>query len=328
MNKREQGCQPADQSRPEDLDANDVLAAVDDALDEHARWLNRWHRALVCRIEPEPDLLDEDRVLYSRFGMWYLAHADDPLLRQSAVSELWKSYRSLHELARLLAERARADRPVPVGEYDELVARADAFRGRARRLRDAFGKAVSTLDPLTGLSTRAGMMAEVETAYRRGTDTGHGGKGLAIGLCDIDHFKAINDAHGHGVGDEVLRAVAGRFVSRLRPTDTIYRYGGEEFLVCLPNAGEETARDVLERLRRALEERPIGLDKGGAIEVRASFGLAVADRAAPLKTVIERADEALYRSKDTGRNRITCWRPGLSSDLSPEFSKEGGRSMR
>lgn len=326
MDECEQDDQPAEPPWPGELDASDVLAAIDDALDEHARWMNRWHRALVCRIEPDADLLDETRVLNTRFGMWYLAHAEDPLLRQSAVSELWKSYRSLHELARLLAERARADRPVPVGEYDELVARADAFRGRARRLRDAFGKAVSTLDPLTGLSTRAGMMAEVETEYRRGIDAGRGGHGLAIALCDIDHFKAINDGYGHGVGDEVLRAVAGRFVSRLRPTDTIYRYGGEEFLVCLPNAGERTARDVLERLRRALEERPIGLDKGGAIEVRASFGLAIADRAVPLKTVIERADEALYRSKDMGRNRITCWTSDSSPDLSPELSKETGEA--
>lgn len=298
--------------RPGGLDAGGVLAALDDALDEHARWMNRWHRALVCRVDPDPDLLAEDEHLTSTFGAWYQTHRDDPLLQQPAVSEMWQSYQDVHGLARMLAERARADRPVPVGEYDELVERVDRFRTRVRRLRDAFSKAVSELDPLTGLSTRATMMGELEAEYRRSTDQDRRGHGLAVALGDIDHFKAINDTHGHAVGDEVLRAVAGRFLSRLRPTDSIYRYGGEEFLISLPNATDHTANDVLERLRQALEERPVGLENGGEVEVRASFGVAMADRAVPLKTVIERADEALYRSKDEGRNRITHWRAAAS----------------
>jgi len=291
------------------LKAGDVLAALDDALEEQERWMSRWRRALVCRIPPDPDLLQEDQHLATEFGRWYTAHVDDPLLQQPALGDLWRSYLEVHSLARVLAERATAARPVPVGEYDELVRREDEFRSRTRRLRDAFRKAVSELDPLTGLSTRAAMTAELEAEYARAVGAGAAtGRGLAVALADIDRFKQVNDVHGHAVGDEVLRAVAGRFLSRLRPTDSIYRYGGEEFLVSLPNASPGVARSVLERLRESLEERPIGLENGEELPVTASFGVAAAKPGVDLKTLIERADEALYAAKRAGRNRVVGWR--------------------
>ncbi|MEQ8603433.1 MAG: diguanylate cyclase [Marivibrio sp.] len=291
------------------LKAGDVLAALDDALEEHERWMSRWRRALVCRIPPDPDLLQEDQHLATEFGRWYTIHADDPLLQQPALGDLWRCYLEVHSLSRVLAERATDAKPVPVGEYDELVRREDEFRSRARRLRDAFRKAVSELDPLTGLSTRAAMAAELEAEYARAAGGGSAtGRGLAIALADIDRFKQVNDVHGHAVGDEVLRAVAGRFLSRLRPSDSIYRYGGEEFLVSLPNASPGVARSVLERLREALEERPVGLENGEELHVTASFGVAAAAPGVGLKTVIERADEALYEAKRGGRNRVVGWR--------------------
>jgi diguanylate cyclase (GGDEF)-like protein len=268
--------------------------------------LNAWRQA-GRQQNIDGGLLADDQHLTTRFGQWYAAHGADPLLQQPAISELWQSYADVLGLAKLLAERARADRPVPVEEYDELVRRGDDFRGRARRLRDAFRKAVSELDPLTGLSTRTTMMAELESEYSRALNRADSGHGLAVALGDIDHFKSINDTHGHGVGDEVLKAVAGRFLSRLRPTDSIYRYGGEEFLISLPSADPGTARSVLERLRTALAERPVGLDNGSEIAVTASFGMAMVEESVELKTVIERADEALYAAKQAGRNRVCGW---------------------
>lgn len=292
------------------LTAGDMLAALDDALEEHERWMGRWRRALVCRIAPDADILAPDQHLATAFGRWCAANADDPLLQQPAMRDLQQSYRDALSLAHLLAERVGEHRPIPVGEYDELMRREDEFRARARRLRDAFRKAVSELDPLTGLSTRAAMMAELEAEHARAlaaAGSGSGRRALAIALADIDHFKQINDRLGHAAGDEVLRAAAGRFLSRLRPTDSIYRYGGEEFLICLPDAGQGVARSVLERLRAALADRPIGLESGGEIAVTASFGVATARPGATLKQVIERADEALYAAKHGGRNRVAGW---------------------
>ena len=307
------------------LVAATVVAALDDALAEHERWLGRWHRALVCRLAPDPDLIADDLHLATDFGRWYAAHADDPLLQQPAVRDLWQAYADVHGLAKLLAERASEARPVPVGEYDELVRRNEVFRERARRLRDAFRKAVSELDPLTGLNTRHAMMAELaaEAAHQRRV----GGQ-LAVALADIDHFKQVNDTHGHGVGDAVLKAVAGRFLSRLRPTDSLYRYGGEEFLISLPDTNPGTAISVLERLRTALAERPVGLEGGTSLPVTASFGVAQlaldGEGHGDVTDAIERADAALYAAKRAGRDRVFRWTPAMAMDNADDAAGEGG----
>jgi diguanylate cyclase (GGDEF)-like protein len=123
----------------------------------------------------------------------------------------------------------------------------------------------------------------------------------------------------------VLRAVAGRFLSRLRPTDSIYRYGGEEFLISLPNANAGMARSVLERLRRALEERPIGLEDGSEVAVTASFGVANVTGDTDLQSVMERADQALYAAKEAGRNRVLGWRETDETESGEDADDGAGR---
>jgi diguanylate cyclase len=283
-----------------DLGPSDILAAIDAAIAEQGRWTTRWHRALVCGLPPDPDIVDPNSEDLTDFGRWHMAHADDPLLAQSAFRELWESFRAMHAEAREVAILAIGG-PVPPENYDAAVTLADDFLERSRRIRDAFRKAVSDLDPLTGLSNRATMTAELAAEHERAMRTG---APCCLALADIDHFKQVNDTHGHAVGDQVLAAAAGRFLSRLRPYDLIYRYGGEEFLICLPNTDVETARRVLNRLREALCERPIPLPNGSTLPVAASFGFAKIDGSGPVKDTIERADAALYEAKRNGRNRV------------------------
>ncbi|MGE4221475.1 MAG: diguanylate cyclase, partial [Alphaproteobacteria bacterium] len=126
-------------------------------------------------------------------------------------------------------------------------------------------------------------------------------------LADVDYFKQVIDTYGHGVGDLVLRAVAGVFLMHVRPYDTVFRYGGEEFLIGLPNAEPDTAERVLDRLREALEQTPVPLPDGGSLPVRASFGMACVVAGLSLREAIERADRALYAAKRQGRNRVVSW---------------------
>ena len=287
----------------------DILRAVDAAIEEQGRWMTRWHRALVCRIPAEPDLVDPRSDELTQFGRWHDDHRDDPLLSQSAFRELWQSYLDMHRAARLVAaDTARDADPV---EYDDVIDKADEFLTRARRIRDAFRKAVSDLDPLTGLSNRTTMNAELSAEYERAVRSK---SPCCLALTDIDHFKKVNDTYGHAIGDEVLAATAGRFLSRMRPYDLIYRYGGEEFLLCLPNADPATAAGVLERLREALADRPIPLPDGRELPVTASFGYCEIDGGVPLKKVIEQADEALYRAKQAGRNRVVGYAEGKGNE--------------
>jgi two-component system, cell cycle response regulator len=124
-------------------------------------------------------------------------------------------------------------------------------------------------------------------------------------LADLDHFKSVNDAHGHAAGDTVLREAASRMVAALRPYDRLGRYGGEEFLIVAPGCGPEDVVGVAERLRLALLAEPVQT-RSGAIDISASFGVISSAQFnhVDAEALIQAADEALYQAKSSGRNRV------------------------
>jgi two-component system, cell cycle response regulator len=130
---------------------------------------------------------------------------------------------------------------------------------------------------------------------------------LAVVLCDLDHFKAINDTHGHLAGDSVLRSAAQALRRGLRTADAFGRYGGEEFLAVLPESDLEAGRRAGERLRRALADQPIVLPSGEPLVVTASFGVAAraeVDTKTSASSLVSLADRRLYEAKEGGRNRV------------------------
>jgi diguanylate cyclase (GGDEF)-like protein len=129
------------------------------------------------------------------------------------------------------------------------------------------------------------------------------GKPFCLALMDIDYFKNVNDTYGHENGDRVLSAVANHTSRSLRPFDDAWRWGGEEFLLCLKEADLSAGVLALERVRAGLAKMPIKLSDGSAINVTASFGIAAA-RDATIDDMLAQADKALYSAKSAGRNRI------------------------
>ena len=121
---------------------------------------------------------------------------------------------------------------------------------------------------------------------------------------DIDYFKKINDSYGHESGDKVLAALAHHVGRHLRPYDDVWRWGGEEFLLCLKDADLAAGIAALERTRGSMEKLPIKIGDGQTINVTASFGIAVAGEGADIDEMLTNADKALYRAKAEGRNRI------------------------
>jgi len=161
---------------------------------------------------------------------------------------------------------------------------------------------LSTLDELTGLRTRRYVcdLLSVELMRARRYRTP-----LAVWMADLDHFKQVNDSHGHLAGDAVLRGVAQRLLHSLRATDTAGRYGGEELLVVLPQNDAKGASVPAERWRQAVEHEPFELGDGSAVRVTLSAGVAEyhSEMECP-EDLIAAADAALYRAKDQGRNRV------------------------
>jgi diguanylate cyclase (GGDEF)-like protein len=160
----------------------------------------------------------------------------------------------------------------------------------------------SKIDGLTRLWNREAIldMFTLEAARQRELVS----SGVGIILADIDHFKQINDLHGHPTGDEVLREAARRALRSVRRGDHLGRYGGEEFMIVLGHPCDAaSARAVAENVRRRFESRPFIVD-GERFDVTMSLGVAVGPEGTDADTIVQHADEALYRAKDAGRNRV------------------------
>lgn len=181
-----------------------------------------------------------------------------------------------------------------------------------RRVRDGLQMAVT--DPLTGLFNRRYAMSHLARIRQRSERSG---RGFAVMLIDLDNFKVVNDTHGHAAGDTVLEAVGQMLVSNLRSVDLVARVGGEEFMVILPDVEADAALGAAERLRGLAATTPIRLPSGRSDSLPVtlyqtiSVGLANArvspiGRGEEIEDLLERADDALYKSKSQGRNLVTC----------------------
>ena len=163
-------------------------------------------------------------------------------------------------------------------------------------------------DGLTGLLNRRALQERAQAELNRAARER---RSVGVVMLDLDHFKAINDRFGHAAGDEALRKVAEVLERSPRDYDLSGRWGGEEFLVVLPGATLAQACVVADRIRSAIEEVALDVGQREPLLLRASLGVVAAPpsaQAVPLEEIVKQADEALYRAKATGRNRV-CWQP-------------------
>jgi len=177
------------------------------------------------------------------------------------------------------------------------------FKGKTeRRLDDSYDelRLSMSLDELTGVYNRKAGMARLKEEYAR---VGRTERRLTLAMVDVDNFKFINDSCGHQVGDQILRHISGVIKHWLRENDVVFRYGGDEFLLILPETDEKQAMNPLDRLRKRLADQVII----GGFNVRPSVSIGVAtllDGDDGADGMINRADRALYDAKKRGRNRI------------------------
>ncbi|WP_371157574.1 diguanylate cyclase [Jannaschia sp. 2305UL9-9] len=197
-----------------------------------------------------------------------------------------------------------AYQPFPVDEIAMRIRTQLARKTRADRMRDTLetGLRLAVIDPLTGLHNRRYGLHHLDRVATRCR-----AQGIRAGviLMDLDHFKSVNDTHGHLVGDEVLSKAAQVLKENVRGEDLICRIGGEEFLAVLPDSGLSEVRIVAERLRRAVENLEIRLGNGSLLNVTMSLGVAMLeDREDAPTHALAIVDRALYAAKDAGRNRV------------------------
>lgn len=202
-------------------------------------------------------------------------------------------------------------KPIDLDELEARLVSASRVVTLHRRLNDREKElrrdssalfAVSRTDPLTGVGNRLRMEEELAAAYSRAKRYGHR---FSLAVVDVDHFKEFNDGFGHLAGDAALKQVASTLRAALRSGDSVFRYGGEEFVVLLPEQGLGEATHVVDRMRRTLEEQRMRRPEEGKV-LTFSAGVAELDSFSDegVGTWLARADAALYFAKSNGRNRV------------------------
>ena len=186
-------------------------------------------------------------------------------------------------------------KPLDPAELERKLIAAERVTGLHRRMHSD-----ARQDTLTGVGNRLRLAEDLDALCGRLARYGHA---YCVALLDVDHFKALNDSAGHRAGDDVLRAISGALAETIRRGDTLYRYGGEEFLVLLPEQSLDGAQLAGERLRASVEALGLAHPAGGT--VTASVGVAgLGSPACTPEELFELADRALSRAKDGGRNRV------------------------
>ena len=288
-----------------------VLAQLEQAMQDHAEWHENLLREIVCGLAFNLNDVAEDAHLNCPLGRWYYERTPAALWGQPAFAAIGSEHERLHRAAARLLREVATDAPIVREDFDDLLAGCGQLRLKLESLRREIEGILRNRDALTGAYDRAEMLPQLcelhELAQRHVQP-------CCIVFMDLDHFKDINDRYGHPVGDEVLAGAVRHLSHCLRHYDKVFRYGGDEFLICLPGSDLAIGQTVIKRVREGLASRPLAAGPdGAALQVTASFGLALLDPEVSVEESVERADQALMLAKTAGRNRAISWDPSVTT---------------
>lgn len=285
------------------------VRALDTGISNHEKWVSQLHQSLICqRSHPNPDDLCDDAHCRCKFGRWLYSAETDKIREHESYKLVVDNHEKMHKLACNILQKNENDQVIDEDEYSDFTAQAMLFKLDVRNLQYDLMSEVCIIDHLTGAWNRYAMHSKLNQEKERLIRTGHIS---SICMMDFDHFKSINDKYGHLAGDKVLKSVIQFCRDNLRTYDSIYRYGGEEFLFFLSDTELEEACEVIERLCIDLREYSILLDDGTSLSVTASFGIASMSKDSSVDESIQAADNALLCAKSQGRDRVCCWDEAL-----------------
>jgi diguanylate cyclase len=280
-----------------------ALKELEQAVYNHDQWAETLYGTLICRSTPDELDISADAHHNCRFGQWYHKAGATILKNHPGYAEIGLEHERMHQYATSLLRASMQNVPISFKDYERFLTALKRLKLEIATVQNELQTALFNLDPLTGTPSRIGMLSslreQLELVRRKHSCT--------IAMMDLDYFKAINDKYGHVVGDKVLVGFAHYLMAHLRPYDKVFRYGGEEFLICLPDTDQQAACEITSRLLVELASLPFNADGKAEFHVTVSSGLTALDPDIPVEQSIDRADKALYAAKARGRNRVVVW---------------------
>jgi len=282
------------------------LQELDRALGDHAKWMARLNRQLICGGDADPRDLVPDAHMLCEFGLWFHGQAKDHLGSEPDYEAIAVAHKSMHGIARHLLQSKVDGREIAPDDYDALMAVSARFRQLLRQMEQRLMERMGAVDKLTGVWNRQAVHLRLAEEVERIQRTRHP---CTLSYVDLDDFAKYNQQLGQAGGDELIQAVAAFLKTRLRAYDTLFRIKGEEFLLCLPNTDLDQAATMINRLREDLAETAFSVD-GQPVTLTASFGVVALDPIFFIEEMLEQVERAQLIAKREGGNGMCVWREG------------------
>ncbi len=281
-----------------------TLSELDQALFNHEQWSEGLNRTLICRLTPDRGDLAQDAHQRCRFGQWLYGAGAKGIATHVGMVEVVSAHERMHRFGRELLEVSSKGDTVRLADYERFITALKQLRLEVHTIKHELEDAVYNLDPLTGAANRIGMLTKLREQRALVDRKVHF---CCLAMFDLDDFRSVNERHGHGAGDRVLVEFVRQAMTHLRPYDTLFRYGGEEFLLCLPNTDMHEGLGIVDRLRILLGDLEFENEHGAPFHVTVSAGVTLLDADVSVEESIQRADRALYAAKAAGRNCARPW---------------------
>ncbi|MCV0427384.1 MAG: diguanylate cyclase [Roseibium sp.] len=270
-------------------------------LNSHRAWVYRLNKSLVCGLPAAVEMIADDAHLHCTLGNWLESRAMQLDLNEDTYEDLVARHKRVHDIAREMVRTVQAGHRIQEAIYDEFLEASEEFSGLIEGTYDGIIASITATDPLTGAENRTLMTERLEERISKAKETGCE---VWIIMVDLDRFKSINDVHGHELGDTVLKKFAAVVMDHIRTDDLFFRYGGEEFLLCISDVDKNTISRVAERLREAVARKTFETPDGNRFSITASFGIAAISVNKQINQAINAADAAMYAAKHAGRNKV------------------------
>lgn len=276
-----------------------AIEVLERAVVNHTKWLQSVHESIICGQLVDGDIIAENAHHNCKLGQWYYNEESELFRHHIEFVELEEPHRIMHDAARKLL--LQPNKQYDIEEYRGFIRKQQEVIKQLLRLKDKLVGTFHSFDSLTGAINRdAFNIIALNEQARVRRENGC----CCLALIDLDHFKEINDKHGHVTGDHVLRAFAQLIKKFVRKSDTFCRFGGEEFVLLLTETTLIDAHTLIDNIRKEVAQTDFEIFDSLTLKIHFSAGISECRPGNEIEACLEKADNNLYQAKQGGRNQV------------------------